>query len=200
MSNASADRVSKLVRLNIIMTVSLVLCSIATVLAIKAAVGNKVVAIATDHRGNVIPVVPLNEPFLSEPRVVAFAEECVRRAFSHDFLNYAQTLLFAQSCFTPGAGDKFALSMQGYFKTMDERRMNMAVVVRKPPAVIRVYQLGGVIHWDLQVEVDISFEGRDQRIPPARNRIDLTVRRTPLDQSPKGVAIDKFSVGPVSGS
>lgn len=196
----SGDRIAKLVRINMIMSTALVVCFIATIFALKAATSSKVVAIATDARGNVVPVVPLNEQFLNEPRIVGFAEECVRRAFSHDFLHYAQTLVDAQPCFTPSAADKYAMAMQGFFKTMDDKRMNMAIVVRKPPAVLRVYEIGGVIHWDLQVDIDISFEGRNERIPPTRNRVDMTVRRMPLEAAPRGVAIDKFSVGPVTAS
>src|SRR5438105_2331822 len=195
---SSADRVTKLVRLCLIMTVTTGISLVSTASAVKASTSSKTTAIATDAWGVVIPVVPLNEPYLSEPRVVGYAEECTRRAFSHDFLHYSQTMSGAQECFTPNAADKYAQSMQGYFKLMDERRMNMAVVVRRPPVVVRAYDLGGVIHWDVQVEVDISFEGRSERIPATKNRIDMTLRRMPLEAAVRGVAIDRFSVGPAS--
>jgi len=193
---SSADRVRKLVRLCVILSIATGIGLVSTAISLKAATSSKVTVIGTDPRGVVIPVVPLNEPYLNEPRIVGYAEECTRRAFSHDFLHYSQTMGGAQECFTPNAADKYAQSMQGFFKLMDERRMNMAIVVRRPPVVVRAYDLGGVIHWDVQVEVDISFEGRNERIPAAKNRIDMTLRRMPLEASVRGVSIDRFSVGP----
>lgn len=191
-----ADRVKMLVRVCVLLTVALIISLIATTMAVNAAASSKMVAIATDSRGAVIPVVPLDKPYINEPRVVAFAEECVRRAFSHDFLHYGETMVSAQDCFTSDAAGKYAVSMQGYFKIMDDRRMNMAIVIRRPAQVVRVFMYEGVVNWDLQVEVEVSFEGRAERIPATKYRIDMTIRRIALEESARGVAIDRFSMGP----
>lgn len=194
--SSTSDRVTKLVRLCVLLSAALVISLIATALAVRAANGNKIAVIAIDSRGNTIPAVPLDKAYINEPRVVAFAEECVRRAYSHDFLHYGETMVNAQDCFTSDSAAKYATSMQSYFKIMDEKRMNMAVVIRRPAQVTRTYLLDGVVHWDLQIEVDISFEGRAERIPATKYRIDMSVRRIPLEEAARGVAITTFTTGP----
>ena len=196
--SSSAERVTKLVQLCILLSVALVISLISTAIAVRAATSSKLAVVATDEHGNIIPAVPLDKPYINEPRVVAFAEECVRRAFSHDFLHYGETMVNAQDCFTSDSAAKYAQSMQGYFKIMDDKRMNMAVVIRRPAQVTRTYLLDGVVQWDLQVEVDISFEGRSERIPATKYRIDMTVRRVPLEESARGVAITTFTTGPAT--
>lgn len=194
----SSDQVTKLIRMCVILSFATVISLIATAFALHSAVSSKIVTIATDDKGRVTPIVPLNEPLLSEPRVVAFAEECVRRAFSHDFLHYGETMVAAQGCFTYAASAKYVESMQSYLKLMEEKRMVMAIVVKRPPRVIRAYEIDGVVHWNVQVEVELSFEGRNERIPPTGNRIELTIRRVPLEETVRGVAIDALSLGPLT--
>lgn len=194
-----ASDVTRMSRTILILTASTVIAIGASVVSIYAAVGKKVVAIAVDHRGVVIPVVPLTDPMISESRVIGFAEECLRRAFSHDFLHFDQTIPQAQECFTPDSADKFVISLQPYIKLLEEKRMVMAITIPRPPRVVRVYALktalGDVVHWDVQAQVDIFFEGKTERIPPTKSTVQMTVKRVPLEGTPRGILIDKFSVG-----
>jgi hypothetical protein len=195
---SAAKDVSSLVRLSVILSIATGAALVATAISITAAMSSQRVVIAVDAKGSVTPVVPLTETFVSESRIAGFAEECVRRAFSHDFLHFGQTIPVAQDCFTPEAADRYASAMQSYVKLMEQRRMVMGVTIPRPPRVVRVYQFNNMVHWDLQAEVEIFFEGRAERIPPSKNRIELTVRRVPLDDDPRGISIDKFSVGPAA--
>lgn len=172
--------------------------------ALYAAASSKTTSIAVDARGAVVPVVPLSAPFLSESRVLGFVEECLRKAFSHDFLHHTKTIPLSQDCFTPDSADKYAFSMQSYISMMETKRMVMSLTVPKPPRVVRVYGVRGptgeVIHWDVQAQIDIFFEGKAERIPPTRNDVEITVRRVPLEGTPRGILIDKFSVYPAKNS
>lgn len=182
------------------LTAATVVAIVAALLAIYVAVSSKTVAVAVDLHGVVIPIVPLTEPLVSESRVVGFVEECLRKSFSHDFLHYDQSIPQAQECFTPDSADKFAISLQPYIKLMEEKRMVMAVTVPRPPRVVRVYTLktalGDVAHWDIQAQVEVFFEGRNERIPATKSTVQITVKRVPLEGTPRGILIDKFSVGP----
>jgi len=194
----SAD-VTRLVRTIMILTGATVLSIFAAVGALYAAASSKTVAIAVDHRGVVVPVVPLTEAIVSEPRVVGFVEECLRKAFSHDFLHFDQTVPRAQECFTPTSADSFAQALQPFVKLMEEKRMVMAVTVPRPPRVVNVYEAptvrGPVVHWDVQAQIEIYFEGRNERIPSSRHVVQMTVMRVPLESTPRGILISKFDVG-----
>lgn len=184
----------------VILSLAVAVAVIAAVVAIYAASSSRTVAVAVDAKGVVVPVVPLTEPLVSESRVVGFVEECLRKAFSHDFLHVAQTIPVAQECFTPDSADKYAISMQPFIKLMEDKRMVMAVTIPFPPRVTRVYKkgtaLGEVVHWDVQSKIEIFFEGRDQRITPQKNNVAITLKRVPIEDSPRGILIDVFNVGP----
>lgn len=196
-----AGDVTKSVKALMIMSFATVISISAALVAIYTSVQSKVIAVAVDHKGVVVPIIPLTSPLLSESRVLGFAEECIRMAFSHDFLHFDKTIPLAQECFTPNSADKFVQSLQPYIKVMEEKRMVMSVTVPRPPRVVLVYTkttpLGDVVHWDVQAQIEVFFEGRNERIAPTRNTVQLTVKRVPLEATPRGVLIDKLSVGPV---
>lgn len=194
-----ASDVTRLVRSVLILTAATAIAICSAMVSIYAAVGKKTVAIAVDSRGVVVPIVPLTDPLVSESRVLGFVEECLRKSFSHDFLHYDQTIPQAQECFTPDTADKYAVSLQPFVKMMNEKRMVMAITIPRPPRVVSVYMkrtaAGDVAHWDIQAQVEIFFEGKNERIPPSKNIVKITVKRVPLEDTPRGILIDKFSVG-----
>lgn len=196
----SASDITRLTRTIMILLIASVVAITAATVSIYTAVKSKVVAIAVDQRGVVIPVIPLTEPLLSESRVIGFVEECLRRSFSHDFLHFDKTIHQAQECYTDGAADQFVISLQPYIKIMEDKRMVMSVTIPKPPRVVLIYTkkgaLNNVIHWDVEALIEVFFEGRSERIPSSRNVVQITVKRVPLEGTPRGVLIDKLSVGP----
>lgn len=197
----SADQVRKLVRMAVILGVAAVAGVAAAALAVASAWKIKSIPVAIDARGVLTPAIALTEPLVSESRVAGFAEECLRDAFSHDFLHYDKTIKVAQECFTPVAADQFAVSIQHFVKVMLEKRMVMAVSIIAPPRVVKVGLTktgrGEVATWQLQAKVAISFEGRSERIPAGAPLLaEITVIRSPLEHTPKGILIDAFNVGP----
>lgn len=187
-------------RLVTTMAIVTLVALVVALIGVRSGYSQKTALIALDTRGVPIPVVPLNKQIFPDSRVIQFAEECIRKSFSHDFLHFGETIPEAQDCFTPDVGDEYVRSMDGYIKLMKDRRMVMAVTVARPSRVLRVYkkqtQFGEGIAWDMESAVDIYFEGRSERIPPQRNKISMTVIRVPLEENPRGILIDKFFVGP----
>lgn len=188
-----------LLRVCFILVIALGISLTATLIALRAASVNKTSVIATDANRTVVPVVPLDKPVVNEPRIVGFAQECVRSAFSHDFLHHDDTMKLAQKCFALDGADTYAELMDGYFKQMDDKRMNMSIVIRRPAQVTRRWvDEQNTANWDLETEVDISFEGRNESVPPSRYRMDLTIKRIPLRESPRGLAISRLRLSPAT--
>lgn len=177
------------------------LALVAAAWSMSGALSAKQLVVSLDAQGRVMPVVPITQPYLSESRVVAFAEECIRRAWAHDFIHYESTLPLAQNCFTPEAGDLYMQAIAPYIKTMKEKRMVMGALVTRVPRVVRFMtepSVGGPIPvWKIEAEIGVFFEGKGERITPSRSLVELAVRRVPLESSPRGVQIDLFFVKPV---
>ncbi len=187
----------------LILAMASAISMLAGVLGIYVAVSSKTTAIAVDARGAVVPVVPLTNPLVSESRIVGYAEECLRKAFSHDFLHHVQTIPVAQECFTNSSADKYAQSMQNYIKLMESKCMVMAITIPKPPRVVNIFAVkgpfGDVVHWEVQAQIDIFFEGKSERIPATRNDVEIIIKRVPLEGTARGILIDKFNVYPSKG-
>lgn len=191
----SSTDVTRLTRMVVILAISTTFAIVAALIGIYTTASSKISSIAVDARGVVIPVVPLSDPMVAESRVVGYAEECLRKAFSHDFLHAEQTIPVAQDCFKPESADEYAVSIQPLLKLMNEKRMVMAITIPRPPRVVSVYKVGGVVNWDVEAGIEIFFEGRNERISPTRSTVQMTIVRVPLEATPRGILISKFNVG-----
>lgn len=173
---------------------------IAAVIAMRTSTDRQIAAFAVGPDARVTPSISLDQPYLSEARVVGFADECLRRVFAHDFLHHAQTVPQAQECFTPASGDEFAQMLQPRIKLMEKERMVMGGNVIAVPRVTRVYKknwgLGDAQHWDMEAIVELYMEGKNARIAPERQLVRMTVTRVPLQQTPRGVQFSSFKVTP----
>lgn len=215
-----ARRITTFVRLCAVMTLVAIIGVAAAWMSLSASKGSLIVALATDAKGVVVPIVPLSESFASDQQVLAFAATCVHHAFSHDYLRFGETLLQGQACIKSGgflaqpgdtdAADRYASNMQPFFKIMRDKSMNMAVspvldgvcpaqptsFPLRPVLVDRGLQSNGTFAWQLAVLVCFSFEGHDQRIVPVAYRIDLTVERASLEESSDGLQVSSFFIKP----
>lgn len=198
---ANGPAVATLVRALVVMALVTFGALVAAVLALSKTISQEHLTFSIDAKGVVTPRVPLSEAYLSESRVVAFAEECIRRAFAHDFLHYERTLALATDCFTPDAGDQYVQSLAPFIKVMTERRMVMGAVIDRVPRVVQYTNVptakGMVPQWRIEAVASVHFEGRAERIPAARQRLELVIRRVPLESSPRGVQIDSLFVRPM---
>lgn len=186
----------KLIRLCLILAASTVVSLIATGVAVYSAMSERVVVIGATDTGRFIPVVALDKPFVNEPRVQAYAEECLRRSFAHDFRNFRFTMTQATECYTLNAGILFSQAMQPLLQDLVERRLVMTSVVDQPPVVIKTSLIGGVYTWHLQSKVTLHRDGTRERVPPTSYNVRLMVSRATIEQSPRGILVSFISLEP----
>ena len=97
----------RLVRVTTWQSVAIVLLVLCQAVTIWLGMTKAPQILAITDTGRVIPLVPLDKPYVGDARVVGFADECVRMAFSHDFLNFRHSLSQAKTCFTGSGGGSF---------------------------------------------------------------------------------------------
>lgn len=192
-----AQQTAKLIRLSVWLGAATLVSVVACAVALWAAAGKKVVVIGATETGRFIQAVALDKPYLNEPRVQAFAEECLRRSFAHDFRNFRLTMSEATECYSVRAGQLFNNEMQPLLADLVEKRMVMTAVIDKPPVVVGVGQTGGVYTWSLQSQVTLHREGTRERVPPAVYKVKLLVTRVPLEEAARGVLVNFISLSPV---
>lgn len=190
------QQTARLVRLCVILAATSALTAGSAAIALYMGLGKRVVVVGATETGRFIPAVTLNRPYLNDQRVQAFAEECLRRSFAHDFRNFRLTMTEASVCYTPRAGQLFAQEMQPLLQDLVERRMVMTAVIDKPPVVVSSREVSGVHTWSLQAQLTLHRDGTRERVPPAAYRAQLVISRVPLEEAVRGVLVSLISLSP----
>jgi hypothetical protein len=191
-----AIQTARLVRLCLILALSAAIAALAAALALYMSAGQRVVVLGATEAGRFIPAVALSRPYLNDQRVQAFAEECLRRSFAHDFRNFRSTMTEAAVCYTPRAGQLFSQEMQPLLQDLVARRMVMTAVIDRPPVVVASRQLSGVHTWTLQAQLTLHRDGTRERVLPAAYRVHLVISRVPLEEAVRGVLVSMISLSP----
>jgi intracellular multiplication protein IcmL len=192
------QQVSKLIRIAAICALAAVVSTIAGIAGIVSALNKKPQVVAVSDSGRIIPLVPLNKPFVTQSRVISFAEECTRRAFAHDFVNYRATITNAASCFTSEGSDMFTAAMEPLIKDLIQRRMIMTASVDPPVIVQGPVEARGRVVWIVQAKMQLFREGSKERITPQAFVVEMEVVRVELEENPRGISIRAFNVRPAS--
>ncbi|MEJ8837591.1 DotI/IcmL family type IV secretion protein [Ramlibacter sp. AN1133] len=147
--------------------------------------------------GRVVPLVPLDKPYVSDSRVLGFADECTRQAFSHDFVNFRLTQAEAGQCFTASGAESFARAMAPLLEDLEQRRMVMSITPIAPPTVVRTFKRGGEVYsWAVQSVITLNREGTRERMTPTSYVVDLVIERVPLEESVRGISVAQINMRP----
>jgi intracellular multiplication protein IcmL len=165
---------------------------------IYMAVTKRPPVVAMTDAGRIVPLVPLNKPYVTDSRVLAFAEECTRRAFAHDFVNYRATMASASQCFTSYGAQMYVGAMDAMLKELLERRMVMSASVESPVIVKGPYERQGRVAWRVQTKMQLFREGTKERITPQSFIVEMEVVRVELEESTRGISVGEFNVKPAS--
>lgn len=193
-----SQQISKLIRVAAIASAAAVISSVVGVVGIYSALTKKPQVVAITDGGRIIPLVPLDKPYVSVSRVLAFSEECTRKAFSHDFVEYRASISRASECFTNTGAKMFTVAMEPMLKELVSRRMVMSASVEAPVLVQGPYEKNGRAAWRVQAKMQLSREGSSQRMSPQLFVVEMEVVRVELEESTRGIAIQEFNVKPTS--
>jgi hypothetical protein len=152
--------------------------------------------VAISDTGAVIKTLPLDEAFVTETRMLSNVDECIRRSFSHDFVNYRQTFNDSMSCYTESGGKAYASAIDPFFKDLRERRLVMASTTEPATVARGPYLAGGRVTWDVQAPVTLYYNGQSGSFAPLTRLATVRVVRVPLEENTKGIAIDSMQLSP----
>lgn len=189
---------SKLLRVAVLASTVAVISSITSCVGIYMAFSKTPIAIAATDQGRVIPLIPLDKPYVTDSRVLSFVEECGRKSFSHDFKNFRMTLEEASKCFTTDGSRMYLGAMDEMLHKLETQRMIMSVSM-EPPVVVRgPVMLNGRATWYVQSKIMLFREGQQERITPQSYVLETTVVRVDLEESVRGIAVNEFFLTPAA--
>jgi intracellular multiplication protein IcmL len=195
---AAAAQVSKLTRLVVWLGISVFALAVALTIAIVFISRTHREVIAATNEGRVIPVIPLDKPYVSDARVLGYVDECARMVFSHDFLHWRTTLQGSKTCFTAKGGDAVEEALAPWVKDIVDRELTMSVSLSDTPVIAKRGEFDGKFAWRVQAPISLFRRGTKVSDMPRPFILHVVVRRVGLDQNPRGIAIDSLQLVPDS--
>ncbi|MEM1243239.1 MAG: type IVB secretion system apparatus protein IcmL/DotI [Pseudomonadota bacterium] len=159
---------------------------------------------ATNATGRIIPLVPLDQPNMTQPELLQWATSAAVAAFSFNFVNYRQELQAASEFFT-------ATGWRAYISALNESNNLRAVIARSlvvsasptgAPVVLQQGVLGGRYAWRIRIPLLVNYQSAD-RISQQNIDITMLVVRISTLNSTRGIGIAQFvgaPIGPEEGS
>lgn len=183
-------------RLVMILGLSCLVLTIALTIALIFVFRTHREVIAATESGRMIPVVPLDIPYVSDARVVGFVDECTRATFNHDFMHWRTTLTEAKKCFTNFGADTLTASLAPWTEDIVKRELVMTVSLTDVPVIVKRAPDRGLYSWKVQAPIELFRRGTRVVDAPKPFLLEVVVRRVGLDENPRGIAIDSLTLLP----
>lgn len=194
---SSPEQMSRLLRVAVMLGIAAIIATATSAFGIYLAFNKKPLVLSANDKGQLIQAVPLNQPYVTDSRVIAFAEECTRRSFSHDFENFRYTVMEASKCFSSAGTKQYTDAMDAMLKEVRDKRMIMTVSV-DPPVIVVSEELDGRMTWVVQSKIRMFREGQRERVMPQSYVVTMRIVRVEIEESVRGIAINEFNAKPVS--
>ncbi len=148
---------------------------------------------AVDAKGALIPMAPLNRPYVKQEDLLNWVSKAVVAAYTHDAQNYQSQLQSAAEYFTTEGFDEFIRSMQSS-GTLDAIKRNVLIssaVLQGAPVIVAEGETAGVYLWKIRVPVLVSYRSSTKGDDKKR-MVTLVVARRSTYENPYGLGISQF--------
>lgn len=154
---------------------------------------------ATSINGRITPLFPLNEPNQSDSAVLQWANQAAIAAFTYNFVNYQTELQASSGFFTADGWDQFltALQQSNNLDAVKAKKLIVSAVATKAPIILQKGLLNGSYAWRIQMPILVTYQSASE-FSQQNNVVTMLVTRVSTLNSPRGIGISQFVVGPAS--
>ncbi|STX28149.1 protein IcmL (DotI) [Legionella beliardensis] len=155
---------------------------------------------ATSINGRIIPLFPLNEPNQADSAVLQWANQAAIAAFTYNFVNYRDELQAASGFFTAEGWQQFltALQQSNNLDAVKAKKLIVSAVATRAPIILQKGILNGRYSWRVQMPVLVTYQSASE-FSQQNNVVTMLITRVSTLNSPRGIGIAQFVVGPASG-
>lgn len=154
---------------------------------------------ATSINGRITPLFPLDEPNQSDSAVLQWANQAAIAAFTYNFVNYRSELQASSAFFTPEGWDQFlsALQSSNNLDAVKAKKLIVSAVATRAPVILQKGMLNGRFSWRVQMPILITYQSASE-FTQTNNYVTMLITRVSTLNSPRGIGIAQFVVGPAS--
>lgn len=155
---------------------------------------------ATSINGRITPLFPLNEPNQSDSAVLQWANQAAIAAFTYNFVNYRDELQASSGFFTAEGWDQFlnALQQSNNLDAVKAKKLIVSAVATRAPIILQKGVLNGNYSWRVQMPILVTYQSASE-FTQQNNVVTMLITRVSTLNSPRGIGISQFVVGPASG-
>lgn len=186
-------RITKLIAISLMANLLLV---VALAVTLVMTWDKKPMLIAVSEDGRAVRLQPVNIPMANDSQVVGFSSECLRKSFSHDYINYRQSMTEASDCFTAAGNASYQSAMQGLVKQMVSSRYVMSEELISPPVVVRSGVAAGVYTWEVRARMKLFREGAVTRMDPVVYDVAMKIQRVGVETNVRGISVVEINLAP----
>ncbi|WED43625.1 type IVB secretion system apparatus protein IcmL/DotI [Legionella cardiaca] len=155
---------------------------------------------ATSINGRITPLYPLNEPNQSDSAVLQWANQAAIAAFTYNFVNYREELQASSGFFTADGWSQFlnALQESNNLDAVKAKKLIVSAVATRAPIILQKGILNGRYSWRVQMPILVTYQSASE-FSQQNNVVTMLITRVSTLNSPRGIGISQFVVGPASG-
>lgn len=155
---------------------------------------------ATSINGRITPLFPLDEPNQSDSAVLQWANQAAIAAFTYNFVNYRDELQASSGFFTADGWSQFlnALQQSNNLDAVKAKKLIVSAVATRAPIILQKGLLNGRYSWRVQMPILVTYQSASE-FSQQNNVVTMLITRVSTLNSPRGIGISQFVVGPASG-
>jgi intracellular multiplication protein IcmL len=156
---------------------------------------------ATSINGRITPLFALNEPNQSDSAVLQWTNQAAIAAFTYNFVNYRTELQASSDFFTSSGWTQFLKALQdsNNLDAVKAKKLIVSAVATSAPIILQKGLLNGRYSWRIQMPILVTYQSASE-FSQQRNVVTILVTRISTLNSPRGIGIAQFVVGPAATS
>ena len=139
------------------------------------------------------PMVPLDQPLLTQDGLLTWASNAITGAMSLNFLEWREKLESIRPHFEDEAFKSFLASLKssGILEMIQEKRLSASAVATRAPVIIASGLVGGRATWKIEFPLIVSYESSQGVESTQKLLATVLVCRASTAKTPRGVVIQQ---------
>jgi len=139
------------------------------------------------------PMVPLDQPLLTQEDLLTWASNAITGAMSLNFLEWREKLETIRPHFDDAAYKSFLASLQssGVLDMIRDKRLSASAVATRAPVIIASGLVGGKATWKVEFPLIVSYESSQGVESTQKLLATVLVCRASTAKTPRGVVIQQ---------
>ena len=139
------------------------------------------------------PMVPLDQPLLTQEGLLTWASNAITGAMSLNFLEWREKLESIRPHFEDEAFKSFLASLQGsgVLDMIRDKRLSASAVATRAPVIIASGLVGGRATWKIEFPLIVSYESSQGVESTQKLLATVLVCRASTAKTPRGVVIQQ---------